>query len=206
MAGAPGVLPPVPFPAGSAAHASGSKLCSPGFSSPGLSPDREPRERANVNIPQGKVSYQPSLEVCVHIIGIALMGSSPWPSAPCMFPKWARYTGKCLEASLCSPLNTCFSLRSRDGATSHLNFAFPGIYSTGKFQPLYPFTWTITSNNVRNISLNAKPSCSRKGGGCGLCSKEGGGHCVPQPPKVGGAGGCKSFLVTEVCLCGTGGN
>lgn len=64
VAGAPGVLPPVPFPAGSAAHASGSKLCSPGFSSPGLSPDREPWERANVNISQGKVSYQPSLEVC----------------------------------------------------------------------------------------------------------------------------------------------
>lgn len=42
VAEATGVLPCVPFPAESAAHTSGSKLCSPGLSSTGLSPDRVP--------------------------------------------------------------------------------------------------------------------------------------------------------------------
>lgn len=45
VAGAPEVPPPVPFPADSAAHTSGPTLCSAGFSSTGLSPDRELWER-----------------------------------------------------------------------------------------------------------------------------------------------------------------
>lgn len=74
-----------------------------------------------------------------------------------------------------------------------LNFAFPGIYPTGKFQPLYPFTWTITSNNVRSISLSAKPSRSRKEGGCGSASKGRGGALCSTATRSGRSRGLQVF-------------
>lgn len=67
VAGAPGVLPPVPFPAERAAHTPGSMLRSPGFSSTGLRPDRGPGRGvgglATVSTPQGERGYQPALEI-----------------------------------------------------------------------------------------------------------------------------------------------
>lgn len=90
VAGAPGVLPPVPFPADSAAHSSGSKLCCPGFNSPGspgLNPDRKPWERADVNIPQGKVSIQPPLEACSACHWDQVDGQQPVALGPLYVPK-----------------------------------------------------------------------------------------------------------------------
>lgn len=62
------------------------------------------------------------------------------------------------------------------------------FYSTGKFQPLHPFTWTITSN-VRKPTHHAQ----RKEVDEGHASK--GGGYAQQAPKVGqGAGGCGSLF------------
>lgn len=133
MAGAPGVLPPVPFPAERAAHIPGSMLCSPGFSSTGPRPDREPGRGiwalATVSIPHGERSYQPALKIPSAHPWEQADGSSPMALNVLCSQSRPDRPGTHSETSLCSPLKTVFfSLRSRPGATSHLDFAFPGVF------------------------------------------------------------------------------
>lgn len=157
VAGAPGVLPPVPFPAERAASTPGSMLCSPGFSSTGPRPGREPGRGvgglAAVSSPQGERSSQPALEIPSAYPWEQADGSSATALNALCSQSGPDRQATCSETSLCSPLNTVFFfLRSRHVPTSPLDFAFPGV-----FLPNYsalPLHWKVLASASFHLDNN----------------------------------------------------